>query len=196
MNKEIIYFDEGVLKINKKNLLSFDSFFLKKNQITLLIGKNGVGKTVFSEYIMDNIFKKSITSFGVVSDQVNYYQNEKLINKIRILNKFKSMPLSDNQIKEMLQKWKLENVLNKKIENLSGGQKQAFKLLILFIADPEIIVLDEPERFLSEEVLAHFINEIKKMRDKFILIISHDKKVISLADRTLTIENKILKENL
>ena len=74
---------------------------------------------------------------------------------------------------------------------LSGGQRQRIGLARAMYDDPSLIVLDEPNANLDdagEAALAQAINELKA-HGKTIILITHRRGVIGLADQLLVMEN-------
>lgn len=65
---------------------------------------------------------------------------------------------------------------------LSGGQKQIVALIRAIIFQKKIILLDEPTSSLDSETKQIFIKLINKMRDKTIIVVTHDKTIYDLFD--------------
>ncbi len=86
---------------------------------------------------------------------------------------------------EMIQLFGLEPFLSKKLGNLSGGTKQKVNILLTFMFDSEIIILDEPTTGLDPIALIHLKELIQKEKSKgkTILITTHIMSVVDeLAD--------------
>ncbi|MDA9689906.1 ATP-binding cassette domain-containing protein [Betaproteobacteria bacterium] len=73
--------------------------------------------------------------------------------------------------------------------NLPGGLKQKISLARAFYGDPKLIVLDEPTSMLDSESKNLFVSAIKKAKDEnaTIIIATHDKNILKLADYVLAI---------
>ena len=77
---------------------------------------------------------------------------------------------------------------------LSGGQRQRISLARALITKPELLILDEPTSSLDKESEELIFDSLKKI-SKFttIVLISHDEKIINLADKIYFIkEGKII----
>ena len=75
----------------------------------------------------------------------------------------------------MIELFKLQPFLNKKLANLSGGTKQKVNLVLTFMFDSPLVILDEPTNGLdpiSHLRLKNLINS-EKEKGKTILITSH-----------------------
>lgn len=66
-----------------------------------------------------------------------------------------------------------DDILLKKINELSGGQKSKVAFAKLLYSNPEIILLDEPTNHLDEDSKKYVINYLKNYKGT-VLIISHD----------------------
>ena len=66
-----------------------------------------------------------------------------------------------------------DDILLKKINELSGGQKSKVAFAKLLYSSPEIILLDEPTNHLDEDSKKYVINYLKNYKGT-VLIISHD----------------------
>ncbi len=78
---------------------------------------------------------------------------------------------------------------------LSGGQQQRVAIARALITRPSIIFADEPtgnlDSFNSKEVLS-FLTSSLKIYNQTLVMITHDSKIASLADRIITIEDGVL----
>ena len=83
-----------------------------------------------------------------------------------------------------------EELWDKPVSSLSGGQKTRLSLACLLLRDPDIILLDEPTNHLDTDALFWLESYLKASR-KTILVISHDRYFLdSIVNRILEIENK------
>lgn len=83
-----------------------------------------------------------------------------------------------------------EELWDKPVSSLSGGQKTRLSLACLLLRDPDIILLDEPTNHLDTEAL-FWLESYLKTSKKTILVISHDRYFLdSVANKILEIENK------
>ena len=86
-----------------------------------------------------------------------------------------------------------EDILLKKLNELSGGQKSKVAFAKLLYSNPEIILLDEPTNHLDEESRNYVINYLKNSKGT-ILIISHDVNFLDqITTKTLFIDKRTKK---
>ena len=86
---------------------------------------------------------------------------------------------------ELIELFGLESFLNKKLGTLSGGTKQKVNIVLTFMFDSELIILDEPTTGLDPIALIHLKKLIlkEKAKGKTILITTHIMSVVDeLAD--------------
>lgn len=75
--------------------------------------------------------------------------------------------------------------------NLSGGQKQRVAVARALVGNPEIIFADEPTAALDKESAIAVMMLLKRLgreRGTATLMVTHDQKIIDLADRMITID--------
>ena len=93
------------------------------------------------------------------------------------------------RIAEQLDRFKLTEVAGRYPNQLSGGQKQRGSIARALIADPGILLLDEPARGLDAALVADLHGLIREMRAGLripILLVTHDpEECFALADRVL-----------
>ncbi|NRA73232.1 MAG: ATP-binding cassette domain-containing protein [Rickettsiales bacterium] len=91
----------------------------------------------------------------------------------------------------------LGDFLNSLPKNLSGGQKQRVAIARAIVANPKIILADEPTAALDHENSLIVVNTLKnlgKQRNTIILMVTHDNRILKSADKIITLEDgKLLK---
>ena len=83
----------------------------------------------------------------------------------------------------------LDDLVGRKGEKLSGGQKMIMFLLRIIVQnDKKIVVLDEPTSSLDDETTNKILSIIKEaIQKKTTIIITHDKRVKDIVNRTIII---------
>ena len=193
------------------------SFTVQKGKIFGVVGRNGAGKSTTFRMIL-NIIKptkgkilyenKEITP--QVLDKVGYLPEEgSLIPNYTVLELceyYGALKLMDEtSIRMNLVKWleefHIEEYLNKKVKDLSKGNRQKIQFIISVLHNPELLILDEPFSGLDPVSTAELKNAILKFKDqnKTIIFSSHImEQVEAMCEEFLMIEkgNVVIKGNL
>ena len=83
----------------------------------------------------------------------------------------------DNRVNKIINGFKLNNLVDKNYNNLSGGEKRIVTLASIMIKEPSILLLDEPTNHLDIDTLEWFEDFLKKYKGTIILV-SHDRYFI------------------
>ncbi|WP_440896711.1 ABC transporter ATP-binding protein [Amphibacillus sp. Q70] len=89
----------------------------------------------------------------------------------------------------------ITDILNKFPSQMSGGQKQRVAAARSLIAEPEIILADEPTGALDTRSAKLLMNKLKGMNeasDRTILMVSHDPNATSFCSRILFIQDGVI----
>ncbi|MFN9026486.1 MAG: ATP-binding cassette domain-containing protein, partial [Akkermansiaceae bacterium] len=81
---------------------------------------------------------------------------------------------------------------------LSGGQEQRVAIARALVADPALLVADEPTGDLDREsatMILELLQKLSRERGKTIVMVTHDARAAAAADRTLHLEKGKLLEN-
>jgi len=79
---------------------------------------------------------------------------------------------------------------------MSGGEQQRVAIARAIVADPSIILADEPTAALDANngrAIMDILSELARHRNSAVLVVSHDSRVMPFADRIIYIEDGVLK---
>lgn len=96
---------------------------------------------------------------------------------------------------ELLKLVGLENRINHKPAELSGGEQQRTSIARALANDPKIIFADEPTGNLdtaNAEAIARLFLELKNKFNKTFLIVTHNRELITLADKTFEMRDGVI----
>ncbi|MFZ2322153.1 MAG: ATP-binding cassette domain-containing protein [Ignavibacteriaceae bacterium] len=136
------------------------SFIAKPGQIFGLLGPNGAGKTTTMRMILNIIKpsagriifenKKSLSELsnivGYLPEERGLYKKSKVIDLILYFAVLKNMEKKTARIEAFswLNRLAIEELANRKIEELSKGNQQKIQFITAIIHKPDILILDEP----------------------------------------------------
>lgn len=161
---------------------------ISKGGIFAILGPNGSGKTTLIKCLLgmvipnkgDIIFdKKSVLDKWAYRNNLNYLPQianfPPNLTVIELINMVKNLRPKDSDTEELIELFGLKSSLDKKLGNLSGGTKQKVNIVLAFMFDSDLIVLDEPTNGLDPIALIHLKEIIQKEKDKgkTILITTH-----------------------
>jgi ABC-2 type transport system ATP-binding protein len=180
-----------------------------------LKGVNGSGKSTLLKAISGILsFKGDILLNGNISVKKDPVEYRKLVNfaeaeplfpefltgkeMVSLFAYAKNAP--QNQEQYFIESMQMQNYIDKPLGTYSSGMLKKLSLVLAFIGNPKLILLDEPLITLdveSLEILYHWIAEAYKHRDTSFLLSSHqDMKQESLfSARELVVEMQTLKLN-
>ena len=90
----------------------------------------------------------------------------------------------------MLTKLGLAERIDYKPSALSGGQKQRVAIARALVNQPELVLADEPTAALDKQSgreVVTLMQELAKKQGKTILMVTHDNRILDVADRILTL---------
>lgn len=172
---EIVKIIDYSLVVKSRVLLEDVNVEFFKGSINHIVGKNGVGKSMFAKDLILNKnlhpnLSKSITLISSASN-VPYDITKKDLIKI-LTNTFSR---SENMI-ELMDMLHIDSIPNNTlIKNLSDGQKQKLKILSFLLEDKPIVILDEITNALDKRT----INEIHTFLNEYISI-NPEKVIINI----------------
>lgn len=194
-----------------KSLLENLNFTITPNKITSIVGKNGCGKSTIIRAITDKYLLKqgdisiSIDQKDIAKlSQLNQFPQNLTVQEYLSLTRFKQQSIfnifsnysNDNAINYSIELCQIQGLLEKKLVELSGGQRQKVFLAFCISQKPKLLILDEPATYLDLKAQHDLIKIIKLLRDKLqltIICIHHDlEQVLNFSDELLIINNKTI----
>ena len=102
------------------------------------------------------------------------------------------------KIKEYLRVFEAEDLIDKQVCNLSGGQLQRVLLSLAVIDEPNLLLLDEPVSGIDQngmELFFRTMTYLKEHYDLAIILISHDLDYVAkYADHVVLLDKTVLKQ--
>jgi len=172
-----------------------------KGSIYGYLGPNGAGKTTTMKVLVGLLryFDGSVKIFGqeVKTDTVEVNKrigflpdaempkNDSIHRFLSLTAKMNGIKDRENRISELLNQLGLRKLRNRKIGNLSKGQKQRVGLVNALLNDPELLILDEPNNGLDPIARTRVLSLLKDLAKsgKTILLSSH---IIGEVDKIAT----------
>lgn len=181
------------------------SFSMEQGESIALWGSNGAGKTTLircmlgifpcegSVSIMDidvrKHGKRARSLVGYVPQELAFHDDARLGASILFFAHLRKVNAQAAAI--ALGKVGLQGHERKRVRDLSGGMKQRLALAIALLADPPIIVLDEPTSNLDASGRGEVVETLCSLRDlgKTLVFASHrPDEVLALGSRVLVME--------
>lgn len=180
-------------RFGKLTVLDGLDLAIKKGGIFAILGPNGSGKTTLIKCLLGMVIpnkgdiffnNESVLREWDYRNNLNYLPQianfPPNLTVVELLEMVKNLRPKDSNEKELIELFSLESFLNKKLGNLSGGTKQKVNIVLTFMFDSELIILDEPTTGLDPIALIHLKELIKKEKEKgkTILITTHIMSVV------------------
>jgi ATP-binding cassette, subfamily B, multidrug efflux pump len=207
-----------------KKILDNFSFNFQNGKKYAIIGPNGIGKSTLFKLIV-KLYQPQQGIIKLNDSELKKVDNSALRKKISYLPNnpsFFNANLGDNIVypetyQENIHKEKLEQitkklgirefidqlpnrwetVISEKGQNLSEGQKQIVSLMRALVRDYEIYLFDEFLSNVSSELKRKILKVIfSELKNKTIIIISHDEETLSYADEIYKFTPKKLEKEI
>jgi ABC-type multidrug transport system ATPase subunit len=190
---------------NRKVILSDIYMSCKKGEIVALIGRNGSGKSTLLKIVFGSekaeskfvrVGNKIVKNVAEAKNLIGYLpQDNFLPNNISVKSLIKLFLKKENR-QIVLKNDYIKPLLNKKNQDLSGGEKRIVEILLITNSPAEFVLLDEPFNGLSPMARNYIIDYINTMKStKGFIITDHDyENVINIANTILYLKDGFLKE--
>ena len=181
----------GLKNVSYKDILTDISLELKKGEVSVLVGNNGVGKTTLAKLLCKTIkpdngeVQVNGLPFYIMQDPDFQLFGTSVYNELAIVNE------NEEAIAETLKYLGLYDYKDKHPFDLSGGQKQRLQIGMAMLCDKPLIIFDEPTSGLDIVSMKKVAKEIVRLKENAaVLVISHDYEFIrNVANRIIYLKN-------
>lgn len=207
------FFGKGVLR---KPVLSDISLAIHPGEVVILMGPSGSGKTTLltligglrslqegSLTVLDREFKgASKRQLRQVRSQIGFiFQDHHLLkcltaqqNVMMSLKLHRHLNLAERRSRAMstLRSVGLGDRVDYLPDSLSGGQKQRVAIARALVAQPKLMLADEPTAALDSQTgrdVVTIVQRLAKEQDCAVLLVTHDNRILDMADRIVQMED-------
>ena len=169
---------------NTGDVLRQVSLDIYENEILMINGSNGCGKSTMLSLIAD-VYRpyggKLRIAKGLKTGMLP--QNPELLFTRRSVRDELIDAKDRQQLADIVRFCRLEELLDRHPYDLSGGEKQRLGLAKVLIADPDILLMDEPTKGLDNGFKMQLADMLRKLqkRGKTIVVVSHDIEFCAVA---------------
>ena len=174
----------------EKEVLHGISFSVESGKALGLLGRNGAGKTTTIRILMDVFHansgeilmdgKKFVPSdfqIGYLPEERGLYPKRTVSDQMVYLANLRGLNSKDARVntKKWLTRLEVAEYENRKLETLSKGNQQKVQLAATLVANPDIVILDEPFSGLdpvNSQILKDVVNELIA-EGKLVIFSSH-----------------------
>lgn len=199
---------------NAVNALNGVTMRVESGEVLVLMGPSGSGKTTLVS-ILGGILSATSGSvtlegreivglpenqlpalrrdfYGFIFQGFNLFPALTAQENVAIMCKLKNVPNPNARARELLASVGLADKLKAYPSDLSGGQKQRVAIARALAGDPKIILADEPTAALdsvSGRTVLEILSGLAKERDRAVVIVTHDPRVLDYCGRIIHIED-------
>ncbi len=207
------YFGSGQLR---KQVLFDISLQIQQGEIVILTGPSGSGKTTLLT-LLGGLRSAHEGSLNILGQEIRDAQEQQLVrvrrqigyifqahNLMRFLTARQNVRMSlelheewldgdpDARAVEMLEAVGLGSRIDYYPDSLSGGQKQRVAIARALVSHPKIVLADEPTAALDKQSgrdVVEIMQRLAKEQGCTILLVTHDNRILDIADRILHMED-------
>ena len=195
------------------------SITFRENEFVAILGHSGCGKTTLlnivggldhytsGDLIINGVSTKEYKdrdwdayrnhSIGFIFQSYNLIPHQTVLANVELALTISGVSKSERRkrAKEALEKVGLGDQLNKKPNQMSGGQMQRVAIARALINDPDILLADEPTGALDSETSIQVMELLKEIaKDKLVIMVTHNPelaeqyatRIVNIKDGQLT----------
>jgi ABC-type sugar transport system ATPase subunit len=218
-NKPLLSAQNIFKKYGEETILEDVSVAVHEAEIHAFMGRSGVGKTtllkimagllapetgqvVFQDRVLDNpdeVLVPGEEELAYVAQDFRLLKNRTVAENLKDALLAYEVEFRNQQMETLLQLMRLSPLADKRIEKLSGGEKQRLAIARAMATQPDVLLLDEPFTQLDKstrQLLMDTLKDIRKELSTTILFVTHDvNEAFYLADTIHIMEDRKLMQS-
>ena len=200
------------------------SLTIRDNEFIVLLGPSGCGKSTLL-HLLGGLDKPSSGSVTLEGQNMNELDDDHLTelrrrklgfifqfyNLIPVLTAVENtaLPVTLDGMKpaeaykkaaDWLARFEMQNYLARRPDELSGGQQQRVAIARALVAEPALVLADEPTGNLdtrSSGEIASLLRQVSKEYGRAVIMVTHDPRIAAYADRIVFLKDgKIADETI
>lgn len=222
-NKEVIHTKElkrrYLLKDTEINVLNGINLTIYEQEFVAIMGKSGSGKTTLLKLLgmLDRPTEGKVFFKGEDSDDLRgdrlaeirrreigfIYQDYYLMDSLSVKENIMLPQILDhrpveeclNATLKLAKVMVVDQLLNKRTYELSGGEKQRVAICRALINQPDLILADEPTGNLdsaSSETVMKYLQMINRDLKRTVVLVTHDAYVASFCNRVIFVKDGMI----
>ena len=204
----IVSIENFTMCFGDKKVIDNLSFEVLKGEVFGFLGSNGSAKTTTLRALL-GLYQPTggkllingapykvdgDVSLGYLPEERGLYKKEKVLDVMMYFGELKGMTRADAKqfSLEYLERVKLADKANVRLDKLSGGQQQKVQLGVTIMNTPELLILDEPTKGfdpVNRRLLMNIIEERKKAGATIVFVSHHMEEVERLCDRAILLKD-------
>lgn len=203
------------VKRGSKQILKDVNIHIHCGKLTTIIGANGAGKSTLLKAILGEIPHEGTIIFKTKNNEEKKIRIGYVPQKLDLENSpitvydmvasfssnvptflIKSKKVYE-KIKEHLKDFGADNLIDRKVNRLSGGELQRVMLGMAMMSKPDLLILDEPISGIDKNGKEQFykkIFELKEKNDMAIILVSHDFEYVKEYSDYVVLLNQVIEE--
>ncbi len=204
----IVSIENFTMCFGDKKVIDNLSFEVLKGEVFGFLGSNGSGKTTTLRALL-GLYQPTSgkllingapykvdgdVSLGYLPEERGLYKKEKVLDVMMYFGELKGMTREDAKqfSLEYLERVKLADKANIRLDKLSGGQQQKVQLGVTIMNTPELLILDEPTKGfdpVNRRLLMNIIEERKRAGATIVFVSHHMEEVERLCSRAILLKD-------
>ena len=213
---------------NSQQVLKGINICFRQNEFTSILGTSGSGKTTLlniiggldkyddGDLIIDGVSTKKYKSsdwdayrnyrVGFIFQSYNLIMHQTILSNVEIALTLSGISKKDRKQRaiDALEKVGLKDHINKKPNQLSGGQMQRVAIARALVNNPEIILADEPTGALDTKTSIQVMEILKEVsKDRLVIMVTHNPeiaekystRIIKILDGLITEDSNPIKKD-
>ncbi|MGB1542181.1 MAG: zinc ABC transporter ATP-binding protein ZnuC [Spongiibacter marinus] len=179
-DRQLLQLEKVSLSLRQQTLLSEIDLNLARREIMTIIGPNGAGKSTLLRIALGLQRPDSGTVTRAPGLRIGYMPQRLSINPLMPISVSRFLRMSQQRrcsIKQALSRTGIAHLADRPLHDISGGETQRVLLSRALLAEPELLVLDEPAQgvdITGQTELYELIGELRDQLGCAVLMVSHD----------------------